>query len=150
MVWELITMSAGGRRGARSRKLGNLALNLGKLVGTLASGTVAVAGITTAAPWLAFLGALVLWDSIWSKMNLEIQEREASVLWAMWATRDDKNRVPQAGLLESVNAERARHGRAPLSQAELDDALATLSRMHTIEDAHPQWWLREWVQVKFE
>jgi hypothetical protein len=75
-IIHFITLGVGGGRGGRSRKFGNLALNIRKLVATAASGALAVAGMA-ANPWTAPLGALVLWDAIWSKMEVDIQECEA-------------------------------------------------------------------------
>jgi hypothetical protein len=152
VAMELIVLRPGGGGGGRSRKPGNIALNMRKLVVALASSTLAISGIV-ANPLLAPLGALVLWDSIVSKMELDFQEREASVIWAMWLNRNERDHVAREGLLDLVNKERQTHGRAALSALELDDACLALSKIGCIKPAkgiESAWWLCEWIQVNFE
>jgi len=149
-VMEWVTMDMGGHRGGRSLKPGNLTLNMKHFVATAASSVVAAAGVA-ARPWLAPFAAVVLWERVWSKVGVEVQEREASVLWAMWLNRDiETNRIAQAGLLATVNDERAQYGRATLAAQELDDSLEILRKMRCIKHRDDgAWWLCEWVRVNW-
>jgi hypothetical protein len=100
-------------------------------------------------PWAAALIALGLLESILSKMEVQIQEREATVLWAIWLSRDADDRVSKEELLAAVNDERATHGRGVLSESEFGDALALLLKLSCIRDEESRWCLCESVQVEF-
>ena len=122
-----------------------------KLIATAAAGTLAVAGAIPN-PWTVPLAALVLWDAVCSRLEVDIQEREASVIWAMWVNRDEKAEVSKGHLLALVNSERAQYGRQPLSETELKDALALLKKMGCVKQSEPdqsKWWLQEWVSINF-
>jgi hypothetical protein len=123
-----------------------------KLTATAAAGTLAVVG-TIANPWTVPLAALVLWDAVWSRSEVDIQEREASVIWAMWVNRDEKGEISKGRLLALVNSERAQYGRLPLSETELKDAIALLKKMRCVERSktdQSKWWLREWVRINWD
>ena len=149
---SLITMDMGGRGGARSRKPGNLLLNVRALVATLSNAVLGAAGVASA-PWTAPFAALVIWDTVWAGMAVDLNERDATVLFAMWSARDQENRVPHATLLKAVNLELAKHNRPPVAAQELVTALDHLQRLKAIEraaDDPENWWLREWVSVKYK
>jgi hypothetical protein len=82
-------------------------------------------------------------------MELQIQEREATVLWAIWLNRDATDRVSKGALLAVVNNERVEHGRGVLSLNEFGDALASLLKLGCIRDEESSWRLCESVEVEF-
>ena len=88
-IVEFISLPSGGRGGGRSVKPGNLLLNMRKLFTAIASGVITTASVI-GAPWTAPFAALVLWDRVWSGLNIDITEREAVLLWTMWNNRDLK------------------------------------------------------------
>jgi hypothetical protein len=146
-----ITMLEGGAGGAQSVKPGNIVLNLRKLIIAAANGTITVIS-TMASPWLVLLGALVVWDSLWSCVVVRISEQHASVLWAMWVKRDERQTIAISDVPLSVNRERARFGRAPLADSDIALAIESLHRMRCIELFAPdptRYWLREWVTLKY-
>ncbi|HJR01872.1 MAG TPA: hypothetical protein VKA83_09585 [Methylomirabilota bacterium] len=144
----VVRILPGGSGGGHSRKPRNLRLNLKNLFTLAAEGTLA--GATVAGqPWTAPFAALLLWNSVYSRMKRDIQEREASVIWAMWLNRE-KNKVPKDRVLAMVNAERVNHGRAPLSAKELNDSLALLKEMRCIKEDGKNWLLTESVSVKWD
>lgn len=150
--FELLRMDSGGRGGAQSVKAGNLLLNMHKLVTAVAGGVLAVAGIA-GAPWTAPFAAIMVWESVWSGLKIDISEREAAVLWTLWTNSDGSKHVPADGLLDSVNSELAAYGRSAISQQELEDSLEALRRINCIDRSgsdRPTWWLREWVEVGYE
>lgn len=150
---ERIIMSRGGLGGGRSTKPGNIKLNMRHLLVTAAAGTLALSSLVAAPPWTLPLAALVLWNDLLSKLEEDIQEREATVFWAMWLNRDEQsNTVPKSGLLDLVNAERAQHERPPLSAVEHGDAVRILQHLGCIRQSkrHQEaWWLQEWVRVSW-
>jgi hypothetical protein len=148
---RLITLGEGGIGGGSTTKPGNVVLNLGKLVRAIGSGILTIAGATTA-PWLLVIGALVTWDALWSCLNLKLTEDHASVVWALWKNRGDSNTFPKAEALEAVNRERTAFGKQSLSAMEINRALDDLKRMGCIKQSAndpQQWWLREWVLIKY-
>lgn len=150
-VLESITLRPGARGGGHSVKPGNIFLNLQKLVTTLAASSLTVMG-TVAVPWTAPLAAIVIWNSVWSNLKVELTEREAAILWTMWVNRDDDRCVADVDLLDKVNSGLRAYGRSSISRQELDDALETLKKMGCIEWSEsdpPKWWLRESMQVSY-
>jgi hypothetical protein len=146
-----ITVHQGGWGGGRSMKPGNIRLNMRQLITALANGTLAAVGAFQV-PWTAVLGALVVWDGLYSAASVDLSERDASVMWTLWISCDDNRTVSSQGLLQLVNAERDRCGRVLLSDMELQDALERLKKMRSIErwSKDPsRWWLREWVSVQW-
>jgi hypothetical protein len=149
---QLMTMSPGGLGGGSSTKPGNITLNLRQLVVAVASGTLTMVGATVA-PWTLIFGALVTWDSLWSSLQVELGEAEASVAWALWKACDADHTVAKKEVITIVNKERGAFGKQKLSTQEIDFALGRLERMRCIQDAKSdpnRWWLREWVRVQYE
>jgi hypothetical protein len=144
---DSVSMSPGGGGGAQSRKLGNIAVSPRNLLMTLPAMISSL--WLQDHPWAAASIALSLLGSILSKMELQIQEREATVLWAIWLNRDADDRISKEALLAVVNDERVEHGRGILSPNELGDALASLLRLGCIRDEESSWSLCESVQVEF-
>ena len=151
-VVRMVRMNEGGRDGGDSLKPGNILLNMRQLVTAIAGGVLTVIGVVQM-PWTAVFGALVLWDTLYAAAKSELSERDASVLWTLWLLRDSKETVADAGLLDAVNAERAKYGRNPITEQELLDALRRLVSIGSIKRStqdKSRWWLREWVRVKYE
>lgn len=149
---HFITLQQSGYGGARSVKAGNILLNMPKLITTLAGGVLTVAGAVEA-PWTALFAAIVVWDSVWSGLTVELSEREAVTLWTLWKNRDESNCVPEAELLDKVNDELSSSGRSPISQTELNSSLEVLRKMSCISRSksdNSKWWLREWVRVSYK
>lgn len=149
---KLITIRPGGHRGGSSTKPGNVTLNMRKLVIAIASGILTIVG-AFAAPWTLVLGALVTWDSLWSCLQLNLSEIEASVLWTLWKNRGEDDTVAKVQVLDAVNRERGHFGKRSLSEREVEDSLEDLQRMGCIEEPandNSRWWLREWVIIEYQ
>ena len=147
---HLITMEHWSR-GARSSKPGNIWLNWRKL---LIDGAESILTITGAAivPWLIPLAGLIVWNKVWSLLNIEIDERHAVVIWVMWRNRDKENCIKEREILDAVNDELKKYNRPEMSPKELEDILKDLEKMECIEKIQDEnkWWLREWVKVAYE
>jgi hypothetical protein len=76
---EFITMSRGGYGGGKTTKPGNLVLNLRTLLVDLAEG-IAIGAGAVSVPWLAPFAGIRILNKLWSRLNIEISEREAVVL----------------------------------------------------------------------
>ncbi len=146
------TLREGGLGGGTSTKPGNVVLNLRKLIVAIASGGLTIAG-ALAAPWTVVLGALVVWDALWSCLQLEISDVQACVLCGLWTSRDERGTVPKQEVPEIVNRERAKFSRQPLADEEIDFAVRDLTKMRCIGESvgdPTRWWLREWVRIKYD
>lgn len=149
---ELITLrSLGGRRGGATSKPGNVRLNLWSLIKAVASGSLTVAG-TLGTPWMLLVGGLLIWDSLYSSLKIELSEVHTSVIWSMWKHKSEDRTVAKNQVAQLTNKEREHYGRRPLSDREIEDALEDLKRMRCIDDApddSSRWWLRERVRTSY-
>lgn len=151
MILHMITMSQGGRGGARSTKPGNILLNIQKLIAAVAGGVVTIAGAVSM-PWTLPFAGLLVWDSLWSGAQRDIPEIDAAVLWTMWKHCDEDQCVPKGTLLPLVNAELQKFGRQTISQIQLEDSIGNLKNIACVQDSKQDpsaLWLREWVQVNY-
>jgi hypothetical protein len=149
---SLVTVNTIGSIKAHSRKLGNLKLDIAKLMSAIAKGTLGIVGACSN-PWTIPLAVLVLWEAIWSQANVELGEEEASVILSMWIHRDKNNTIPKLGLEKVVNAERKKYNYQKLTNAAITRALEKLKALGCIEDSSndsSKWWLQEWVSVKYQ
>ena len=139
------------KKGAVSIKPGNTRLNMRSLLSAAASGVLTVNGVV-AQPWMLFFAALVLWNHIYSGLRQEITTHEAVVIWVLWSRRNNKNLVPRGNLLEGVNKELKNEGRGGMSERELDDIVNRLISLRCVERSRTdsgEFWLREWVSIKY-
>lgn len=151
VIIKYLRIGAGGRDGGSSAKPGNVLLNLRKLVVAAASGVLTLSG-GVLAPWLYVVGGLVIWDSLYSCLQIEVDETTAAVIWTLWKYADGENTIAKDGLLARVNAELKRHQGRAVSQEQLQQSLQKLERMSTIATSRTdltRWWLREWVRVRY-
>ena len=151
LVLQYIDISRAGTGGGESTKAGNVTLNIGKLLETLAAGVLTAAGAAQL-PLTVPLAALVIWNSLWRTAKVSISETEAAVLYAMWVHKNADHHVPEDGLLEKCNALLEKYERPALSAHILKDALTKLERIDTIERSSrdpKMWWLKEWVRVSY-
>lgn len=99
VVMHLVTMRFDGRGGGKSTKAGNITLNMGALLDTVAAGALTVVGAVQA-PFTVPFAAIVLWNSLWRAAEVTVTENDAAVLYVMWTQRDKNHEIPKDGLLE--------------------------------------------------
>jgi hypothetical protein len=132
-------------RGLRSVKPTNVRLNLGRLVQSIASGTLTLVGAIEV-PWTIPLAALVIWNELFALMSMKVSEDDACVIWALWRHADPAHEIAHSELLPLVNEERAKHGRPGFAQSDLDLVLERLTSFRCIRRVGmdpPRWQLRE-------
>src|SRR5262249_53889028 len=110
----LITMQYGGTR-ARSTKPGNVVLNMRTLLSDVAE-VVMLSATAVSVPWTRSFVALRIWNKLWSRLNVDITEREAVLLYTMWKHRDHNNLIAEEGLLALVNPELFNKSRSSMSE----------------------------------
>jgi hypothetical protein len=151
-IMKMIMLNPGGDSSSRSTKPGNIKLNIKKFITALAGGTLTISGVI-GQRWATVLAALVVWESLWASLNIELSEREAATLWTVWKYADEENCISNEGLLDRVNTELTSSGRNSISQSELDRSLGVLQKISCIQRSKiddSKWWLREWVRVNFD
>lgn len=151
VLMHLVTMRFDGRGGGKSAKAGNITLNMGALIDTIAAGTLTFVGAVQA-PFTVPFAAIVLWNSLWRAAEVDLTENDAAVIYVMWTQKDKNHEVPKDGLLEQCNAHLAKVQRQPLTQRDLAHSLRTLESIETIKTSQHRpsnWWLREWVRVTY-
>ena len=147
---QLITMQPGGSEGGRSSKPGNIWLDWKKLLTVGAESILTIVGAVSV-PWLIPLAGLVVWNKVWSLLDIEIDERHAVVIWAMWNNRDEEDCIEDDKILDLVNEELHRYNRFMMNKKELNNILKDLGEMECIEKTDKnEWWLREWVKATYE
>uniref|UniRef100_UPI004055A047 hypothetical protein n=1 Tax=Candidatus Electrothrix sp. TaxID=2170559 RepID=UPI004055A047 len=148
IVMHLMTMSPSGRGGGKSTKAGNVVLNIRKLVDAVASGAFTVVS-TLQAPWLGIFGLILLWNSLWSSVQVDLSEIDAAVIWTMWVHRDRKNNeISDKELLEKVNDHLEKYDRASITQKDMEFSIKQLEKIKSIKRSktNPKnWWLCEWI-----
>lgn len=145
------TVRRDGLGGGRSSKASNILLNWRRLLIDGAESILCIAG-AIAVPWLIPLAGLVIWDRVWSLLNIDIDERHAVVIWTMWKNRDKERRIADEKILGLVNKELRKFNRCRMSAEELRVILNDLAKMHCIAKIHSHdsiWWLREWVSMNY-
>lgn len=146
---ELVTMGPGGVRGMISRKPSNVRLNVRKALDFALSAVIAATG-GLHFPYPGALVALYLLNRVAEPFEFALDEQHAAVLWTLWVNRDKNTlTVARDGLLVLVHHEQKDYGRTQMSQGELDDRLAELARIGSIELTSDLVTVRERVAVRF-
>jgi hypothetical protein len=142
--------SLSGIGGGSTYKLGNIVLNWKKLLVTSSESILTIAG-AVAAPYLIPLAALVIWNKVWSLLDIKISENHAIVVAALWSYRNvDTNVVITTDLLQKVNSHFGKYTQKQLSKDELNSLINDLSDLKILElNANGSIWLREWVKQPY-
>ncbi len=147
MVMELITMHPSGRGGGKSTKAGNIRLNIDSLFNAVASGVFTVISAAQA-PWAIPFAGILLWNSIWQCVKVDLSENDAVTLWAMWKVKDENKLVSEEDIKGAVDSHAQKYQRPTLSEADIKFAIKNLSTIGCIErprNAPNKWWLCEWI-----
>ncbi|EIY3427312.1 hypothetical protein MMS71_004510 [Salmonella enterica subsp. enterica serovar Derby] len=143
-VMEYITVNSSGRRGRKSRKLGNFVLNWRKLFNDLPDLVLTAAGVA-AEPKLVFFAALSIWNKIWCHSSIELTPEHATVLYALWQGRDEYNKIKRDDAFAKSGIQFNFYGMQELVDISFDDIIDDLIKMRCIEVNDNIIWLREWV-----
>jgi len=151
-VIEYITMAPSGRRGGKSTKAGNIALNMRSLVDAVTNGAFAVVS-SYQIPWLAPFALILLWNSLWRAAQVELSENDAALIWTMWVHRDrSNNEIAEVDLLDRLNEHLKKYSRTPVTEKDLKDSLKALEKIQSIKRSRSNpnnWWLCEWVKPAY-
>lgn len=149
IVLHLVTLTASGRGGGKSTKPGNIRLNMGGLMESVANCVFAVVS-SYQIPWLAPFAFIMLWKSLWRGAEINLTENDAAVIYSMWVYRDrNNNEIQKNSLLTYVNNHLQKYGRLLITQKDLEYSIANLTAIGCIKQSRTNpgnWWLCEWVQ----
>jgi len=132
MVIEMITMHPSGRGGGRSTKAGNIRLNIGSLFNAVSGGVFTVISAAQA-PWAIPFAGILLWNSIWQSVKVDLSENDAVTLWAMWQVKDEDKLVSEKDIKGAVDRHAAKYQRSTLSEADIKFAIKNLSAIGCIK-----------------
>ncbi len=138
---ELMTFRNDGRGGGRSRKPGNIRFNMGKLVEAVSAGVITAVGAIQAPITIPF-AALVLWNSIWRCVDVELSEADAALVYVMWMHQESDRYVAEQGLQQKLNDHLEKYGRQSMSEYDMKHSMEKLEKIGSIKKAkkHGDYW----------
>ena len=146
---ELITLRSAGRRGGRSRKPGNIFLNWRNLIELIPDVTLAAATGLAGPQWLVLISALYIWNHLWSKSAVELDQAHAVTILALWRNRNGFNKVSEEEGFVCTNEVLTSMGLPPLQRADYTEIIETLANLQCVEVEDGVIWLREWVKTTY-
>jgi hypothetical protein len=144
----LIVMSDLGQGGARSRKPGNITLNWRRLFQLIPDATIAGAGAATTT-WLIPFAALYIWMKLWKAATIDIEERDAFVLYSLWLNRNERKRIAEDEAFSMTKSLAEKHDLPEMTRKNFARAIDRLLSLGCIEMDEGVIWLREWVRVTY-
>ncbi len=143
----LVEIEDAGKKGV-SIWIGNIRFDFKKAVAAAAQSAIGVS--TPLPPWAYLFSILLGIYQLDGLTKVPLGETEASVLYTMWLRCDAWKRIPDQGLRELVNDDRATHGRLPLSMDEFKNALSLLEKIKLIrlDKQTGMWLLLDEIRVK--
>ncbi|MBC8507684.1 MAG: hypothetical protein H8D34_22685 [Chloroflexi bacterium] len=149
-----VAFKRGDPSSAKSFKLGNIDLDLGEMH-TLLLGILTVVGNQIVGeeikPFFVALGIIAIAKQIIDSMALEIDDREATVLWG-FAKIADENRIgSELDILNATNRTREMIGLRLLNDKEIRNSLHNLQTLRIIEKSDSEdkvWKIKESIQRK--
>lgn len=145
---ELIVMNVSRTPRAESRKPGNIVLSWRKLFEIVPDATLAAAGAKEAT-WLIPFAALYIWSKLWRAAKEDLTDVEATILYALWKSRNAKNKVESGIGYEKTNSARLECGLPAISRDSYQKAVDRLLKLQCVEMKDGWLWLREWVRVTY-
>jgi hypothetical protein len=149
----VLTSSYSGAGGGKSTKPGNVKINLVKLIGGLASGSLVFVGGTGALPaWAFVMAAISLWTSLKGITTVNVTENEVAVLLTLWSLKDSDNVVHKSDndIHDAANSYLTKQGRNGIGIADIRVAIQNLSKIGSIKPSRSGgWFVAEWVKVRY-
>lgn len=150
-IIHMVRMAPSGRGGGRSTKAGNIRLNIRTLFEAISSGVFTVVSVTDN-HWSIPFAALLLWNSIWKNLEVQLSEAEAVTLWVMWQIKDENKNVNQTNIKPAVEKHAEKYQMQVLSESDIKYALENLRKIGCIKPSkgmRDHWWLCEWVSPSY-
>ncbi|MEA1893887.1 MAG: hypothetical protein U9N36_01545 [Euryarchaeota archaeon] len=129
---RLITIKEGGIEPGKSIKIRNFHLDLPSMTELIAGASSVL--ITVADPVIA--GVLLIIGSLTKvpgTITSQLSEQETSVFWGFVLARDRDNAAEESLIAKYTNDERMKHGRLPLTNEGVRDALYRLEKLKSVE-----------------
>jgi hypothetical protein len=145
---KLIVMSDLGQGGAKSRKPGNITLNWRRLFELIPDVTIAGASAAESM-WLIPFAALYVWMKLWKAAAVNIEERDAFVLYSLWLNRNERKRIAEDEAFSMTKSLAEKHDLPAITKKNFAQAIDKLLSLDCIEIDEGVIWLREWVRVTY-
>lgn len=111
---------------------------------------VALAGAgATEARWLIPFAALYIWMKLRKVATVDIEEKDAFVLYSLWLHRNERKRIPEDEAFLKTESLATQHGVPSLTRERFDQAINRLLSLGCIELDDGDIWLREWIIVRY-
>ncbi|MGY2253636.1 MULTISPECIES: hypothetical protein [Pseudomonas] len=122
---EMIVMNSSARGGGRSTKPGNIRLDLGLLLETIAGGTLTLESINT---WWTFpLALLMVLRSLSRNLSVQLTESDAVTIMAMWQAGINNGLIAKlADIKAHADLHAKKYGRNVLSPADILHSITNL------------------------
>ena len=144
--------SFGGAGGGTSRKLGNIRLDIARLMEAAASGVFTVIS-SNSAPWTIPFAGVLLWNSLSRSIKIDLTENEVAVLWTLWQLSAGKRVVDESEteILTAVNLHLKKYDRGKMKKGDLVHSISKLNKIGSIKRTRDgkNWFVCEWIRVKY-
>lgn len=130
-----------------SVKPGNIIFNWKKLLKLTSSIILTVGSLSQ--PWLIPFAGIMILDSFFSDMKINLSENHGAVIYAMWNSRDENNCVKDEKILDLVNEELKKNNHTPIDKKELKKILNHLQKLRSVKKHEDSWQIIERVKESY-
>lgn len=131
---RLIKIKEGGIEPGKSIKIRNFHLDLLSMTELIASSTITVTTVITQPdPHIVVAGVLLIINSLTETVTIPLSEEDTTVFWGLVLARDRDSSAEESLIAECTNDERVKHGRLPLTNEGVRDALHRLEKLKSVE-----------------
>jgi len=150
-LMHLVTTSSfGGRGGGKSVKSGNIKLNMSKLLEAVSAGVFTVIS-ANAAPWAIPFAGVLLWQSLWKTIKIDLTELDVVVLITLNRLKNNSKVVVEKvdDILIEVNKTLNKYERSLATKQDLTHSIANLNAIDSLDICDSGFFIREWVRVRY-
>jgi hypothetical protein len=147
---EMIVMNSSARGGGRSTKPGNIRLNFGQLLDTVAEGILTLESINA---WTLPLGLLIVLRGLSRNLSVQLTESDAVTISAMWKAGIDNGFIAKfADIKTNADLHARKYQRNALSPADIRHSitnLVTLGSVKPIKGEDDKWKVYEEIRFTY-
>lgn len=151
VLMHLVTTSNfGGRGGGKSVKSGNIKLNMPNLLEAVSAGVFTVISVN-AAPWAIPFAAVLLWQSLWKSIKIDLTELDVVVLITLNRLKNNSKVVVEKvdDILIEVNKTLNKYERSLATKQDLNHSITNLDTIDSLDICDSGLFIREWVKVRY-
>ncbi len=150
-LMEMIVMNSSARGGGRSTKPGNIRLDLGRLLETVAGGVITFEPTTYW--WTQPLGLLIVLRGLKQNFSVQLTETDAVTILAMWQSGIHNGLIAKfADIKTHVDLHAKRYDRNALSHADIRHSITNLVAIGSVKPINgvtDQWRVHEEIRFTY-